>query len=532
MLPLSRYFRWALEEGTQTVMRKLILIALFSVCLHGCGESGDATAPVVDNLPPVVTPPVTPNSALDDELRALIATNNLSGDPSIGRDLPSIDEPLAVLGKQLFFTKGLGGEMDSACVTCHHPVLGGGDGLSLSVGVHALNPDLLGPGRETAAGVPNVPRNAPTTFNIGLWDSALFMDARVESLGKETGENGAASGISTPDSGHQTIDAGAGADLVIAQARFPVTSAEEMRGALLAGETNDVLRDHLAARLGNYGSAVGELPGNDWLGAFQLAFASGETAENLITFGNIVAALAAYERSQVFVDTPWRAYVRGDNDAININAKQGAVLFLTDVDQNGAGCVQCHSGDLFTDEQHHTIGAPQFGPGKGNPGNHDFARENVTGLLSDRFRFRTPSLLNIEVTGPYMHDGAYESLQEVMGHYSNPAGAVNNFFDDGGWCQLEQFANVADCLELYPDAMGNSNQVLAKINVERAANDPAALPNINLDNNERNELVAFLRTLTDPCVTDRVCLARWIPNEDEAADDMQLNAVDSDGIRY
>ena len=507
--------------------KRLYLLLLTTILLQGCNSGGDNGNDDVIVTPPAVPPVV--NDPIDVELRALIAVNGLTGDASVGRNLPSISDPLAQLGRKLFFSKALGGELDSACVSCHHPVFGGGDNLSLPFGVGAIDSDVLGPGRGDASGIPNVPRNAPTTFNIGLWDAGLFMDSRIESLGKEALQNGAASGISTPDSGQNVIDGEAGRNLVVAQARFPVTSAEEMRGVFESGSDNGVLRAHLAARIGDYGVGQGELTGNDWLAEFQNAFASAADAVDLVTFENIVLAIGTYERSQVFVNNPWRAYVQGDNDAISNTAKQGAILFYTDANQNGAGCVQCHSGDLFSDEEFHTIGAPQFGPGKGNPDNHDFGRENISGIAAERFRFRTPSLLNIAVTGPYMHSGAYETLQEVMQHYNNPAGTVDDFFDGGGWCQLEQFDGVGGCNSLYPNARQNTNAVLAKIDAERAQNDPAALPNINVNNGERDDIVAFLETLTDPCTLDRACLTPWIPRDDEAADAHQLNAVDANG---
>ncbi|MEM7432983.1 MAG: cytochrome c peroxidase [Pseudomonadota bacterium] len=495
--------------------------------LGACGGGGDADEPDTVQPPAPPTPPT--NDPLDDELRTLIVANGLTGDPSTGRDLPSINDPLAQLGKQLFFTKALGGEFDSACVSCHHPVMGGGDNLSLSFGVGAIDPDLLGLGRGDASGVPNVPRNAPTTFNIALWDNGLFWDSRVASLGGEALQNGAASGISTPDSGLNVIDGDAGDNLPVAQARFPVTSTEEMRGNLESGNDNAALRAHLAARIGGYGIGQGELTTNEWLTAFQSAFASGEPAQDLITFDNIVAALGAYERSQVFVNNPWRDYVRGDNTAISDAAKEGAILFFTDAADGGGGCVQCHSGDLFSNEEHHAIGSPQFGPGKGNPNDHDFGRENISGNAVDRFRFRTPSLLNIAVTGPYMHTGAYTTLDEVLDHYNNPNGTVDDFFDDGAWCQLPQFDDVANCAALYPGAEQNSNQALNKINQERAQNDPAALPNINLNNGERNDIEAFLQTLTDPCVENRDCLAPWIATAEDAMDDHLLIAIDVNG---
>ena len=350
-------------------------------------------------------------------------------------------------------------------------------------------------------------------------------------LRAEMGQNGAASGISTPDSGVGVIDPNAGANLTVAQARFPVTSVEEMRGSLEAGQSNDILRAHLAARIGNYGVGAGEIGTATWLQEFQNAFRSAETAENLITFDNIVAALAAYERSQVFVNNAWKEYVEGDLTAINDAAKQGAVLFFTDVADGGAGCVTFHSGDFFTDEQHHTVGAPQFGPGEGTGpgGTADFGRENISGNAADRFRFRTPSLLNIAETAPYMHSGAYETLQDVVTHYDNPRQTVNNFFAGGGWCQLPQFEGIANCSTLYPNAQNDSDAALNKVDNERAANEPLALPEANLNQAERDQLVAFLLTLTDPCLQARACVADWVPDAGEAADIHQLNAVDING---
>ena len=506
--------------------KNLCGLVLVAHLLSGCGADDD------DQPGAALSPdeePTVQNSALDAELRALIDENDLTGDPAAGRVIPSISDPLVQLGRKLFYTKALGGDFDSACVSCHHPVLGGGDGLSLSFGVGAIDPDLLGPGRGDVTGIPNVPRNAPTTFNLALWDSGLFWDSRVESLGKEAGANGSASGISTPDSGINVIDSRAGANLAVAQARFPVTSTEEMRGTLKAGAADDVLRAHLAARLGDYGRGAGELANSRWLEAFQTAFASGEDAASLITFDNIVAALGAFERSQVFIDNPWREYVQGDNAAISEEAKRGAILFYTPAEQQGAGCALCHSGDLFSDQRHHAIGVPQFGPGKGNANDNDFGRENVSGDLADRFRFRTPSLLNVVVTGPYMHTGAYESLLQVIRHYDNPVNTVNDFFDAGGWCALRQYAEVKNCASLYANARQNTDAALDKVVADGDQNDPAALPNIDLNDAERNQIVAFLATLTDPCVLDRRCLAPWIPTPGESADAHQLNAVDSHG---
>jgi hypothetical protein len=157
---------------------------------------------------------VNSTEGVDAQLEAIIAAQGLTGDPSTGRDIPDIEDPLAQLGMKLFFTKALGGQLDSACVTCHHPALGGGDALPISIGIEAVNEDVLGPGRRHVSGFFTVPRNAPTTFNIVMWDEVLFWDGRIESLRKVDGAHGAGGGIATPDSWmYPGADPNAGDDL-------------------------------------------------------------------------------------------------------------------------------------------------------------------------------------------------------------------------------------------------------------------------------------------------------------------------------
>lgn len=503
------------------------LLSILSAACGGGGGSSDAAEPVAATPAPATPAPAA--DPLDTELVALIQANNLTGDASLNRTLPNITDPMAQLGKKLFFTKALGGDLDSACVSCHHPMLGGADALSLPVGVGATDPDQLGPGRTHAAdGLPNVPRNSPTVFNTGLWDTSLFFDSRVESFGKEEFANGANSDIRTPDVDFGLADPDAGANLAAAQAKFPITSHEEMRGINFeASGTNNDVRDHLAARLGNLGIGTGEITNGTWLAEFQEAFGNGTAAE-LITFDNIAFALGEYERSMVFTDNPFNAYVAGDLDALSDAQKRGAILFFTDADEDGGGCVNCHSGDQFTDGEHHTVAFPQFGHGKGDGNADDFGRERETSLTEDRYSFRTPSLLNVEVTAPYGHAGVYESLAEVLNHYNNPTNSQENFFDDGGACGLEQFENRADCASLYPDAEANSNLALNKLRNERNANSTEFV-DTDINNDDRADIAAFLTALTDPCVEDAACMAPWIALPAEAADAHQLNAIDAAG---
>jgi cytochrome c peroxidase len=519
----------------RVISAALPLVCVLSACGGGGGGSSDAAAENVAPAP-IETPEPVVITAEDQRLRDLIDEHGLTGDPTSNRDLPSIESSLAQLGKKLFFSKSLGGGFDSACVTCHHPVLGGGDGLSLPVGTLAVEPDLLGPGRRHVNGAPSVPRNSPTVFNVGLWDTGLFWDSRVESIGKQAGANGSLSGIRTPDSIFLEADPDAGANLVAAQARFPVTSADEMKTEQFEAESDNYqIRAHLAARIGDYGVGRGELDDNFWLSEFQIAYGSTADAEELVTFARIAESLGEYERSMVFIDSPWKAYVEGDTTALTEQQKLGAILFLTDNDppgnggnpEDGAGCVRCHSGDTFSDGLHHTIGFPQIGPGKGDgvTGDDDFGRERESGASNDLYRFRTASLLNVEVTAPYTHNGAYDSLDQVLRHYDDPVDEVDDFFDAGGWCQLEQFSALDNCTMLYPNARSNSISALDELRRQRNEGGAEFVP-VNLNRQERGQIVAFLRSLTDPCVLDAECLSPWIANRTDAGPDgRQLNAI-------
>ena len=500
------------------------LLTLFTGC--GGGGGGGPTPP-----PPQSPPPLPPVSGVDADLQTIIAAEGLTGDPTTGRDLPSINDPLAQLGKVLFFSKSLSGDFDTACASCHHPALGGGDGLALPVGTGALDPDVVGMGRTTADGLPDVGRHSQSVFNIGMYDAGLFHDSRIESIGKEAGRNGNGSGIRTPDSQFGVADPNAGDSLPAAQARFPVTVPEEMRGSLMPGAGNDAVRDHLAARIGDYGSGQGEIANNNWLDTFQTAFVSAEPADQLITFDNIALAIAEYQRSMVFVDTAWKRYVEGELDAISEEAKEGAVLFFTDAPE-GAGCGACHGGDFFTDERHTTIAFPQIGPGKGDGANDadDFGREQQSQNASDRYRFRNPTLLNIVVTGPYSHAGVYTTLDDAVNHYAVPEIIFQNFRNAGGVCTIPQFSNRGDCDSLYPNMVTQFGDAMNKVNDERISDPDSTFPDIShLPQSDFPKIRAFLRTLTDSCVADRACLAQWIPEASEAPDGNQLNAVDRNG---
>jgi cytochrome c peroxidase len=485
----------------------MVFVALF---LSACGGSSSES---VDE------------ATLDSELSELIAVHQLSGDPVGTRVIPDINDPEAQLGMKLFYSKALSGSRDTACVSCHHPLLGGGDGLSLSIGSNAVIPDLLGMGRTHSPaapdywmGSPTVPRNAPSTFNVALYTRGMFWDSRVEAY---------AGGVITPDSRYVggfsvPLDRDAD-DIVSAQARFPVTSEVEMRGyEFETGSNRYAVRDHLAARIGDYGIGLGELVENRWLPEFQAVYGDTLPREELITYERIAQAIGVYERSQLFVDNPWHRYVRGVEDTLSIAAKRGALLFLRTREQGGANCIKCHTGDFYTDEQFHVVAIPQIGRGRGDglTFDDDYGRFKVTGIEADKYVFRTPTLLNVEETGPWGHAGSYTTLEAVVKHYANPVVALEEY--DFG--QIDQLIRVKNTI-------ANTREAL-KVLQKNRENGLVTVEDVPLSAGDVGDLVAFLKSLTDPCIQSRDCLQPWIPTRDDhGPDGLLLQAVDAHGKR-
>jgi cytochrome c peroxidase len=118
---------------------------------------------------------------------------------------------------------------------------------------------------------------------------------------------------------------------------------------------------------------------------------------------NVGKALAAFERTLVFTQSPFDRWVAGDESAISDSAKRGFVDFNT-----RAGCAQCHSGWNFSDGKFHDIGLP----------GGDAGRAGVTKNETDRNLFKTPGLRNIAERAPYMHTGQLNGLGDVLRFYN------------------------------------------------------------------------------------------------------------------
>ncbi len=124
-------------------------------------------------------------------------------------------------------------------------------------------------------------------------------------------------------------------------------------------------------------------------------------------------ALEQYMLSIISQDSKFDRVKKG-SEQFTSSEKRGLELFLTEYDPSkglfGADCFHCHSGSLFTNQRFANNGLAS------RQGDH--GRERVTGDPADRGKFRTPSLRNVAVTGPYMHDGRFNSLEEVVEHYN------------------------------------------------------------------------------------------------------------------
>lgn len=456
----------------------------------------------------------------DAQLRSLaVDTLGLTGDPATPRaarrTVPDTD-PLVKLGQLLFFSQTVASGYDVSCGTCHHTDFGGTDGLSISVGVAPKQAATVGPGREvdaardldpSADGGPNMHRNSITTFNAALFDRGLMYDGRVFVLDAATVSGGHGQRIRTPESG-QIADSNPLDGLMQFTMKGPIVNDNEMRGFLYADlATPADFREHLVQRLrGTVDTQYN--PKSDaaanWLARFRAAFqkpAAG--ADELITMLNVQRALAAYIQSQVFVDTPWRRYLAGDDQAISDAARKGAKLFLASRDDGGLGCNACHAGDRFTDEKFHNVAFPQFGRGFGRSERHDLGRWLATRATGDLQAFRTPSLLNVAKTAPYGHTGAFDTLAELLAYHANPRQAVDSY--DFTLGHLAQFRSGP---ALYPEAEQHTREALQRANF---AASEQLLPGRSLSGKEISQLVAFLEALTDSCVADPACIGQWAP---------------------
>ncbi|WP_299883307.1 cytochrome c peroxidase [uncultured Sulfitobacter sp.] len=427
-----------------------------------------------------------------------------------GAPAPSLVE----LGRNLFFDPVLSGNGNISCGTCHDPALGSGDGLALGIGEGGVG---AGPDRATADPVTGrVPRNAQPLWNIGARGYvSMFHDGRVEAL----------------DASHTTlaIRNPAGRDLpnnisgvLTAQAFFPVTSPIEMAGQY--GENPIADAAHHEDRPAIWNKLAQRVAAHtSYFEMMQFAFPE-ITSPDQVTYSHIAEALAAFQT----------VAFRSDQSQFDSVMRTGELSILTPAAQNGADlfygkakCADCHSGPLLTDHQFHAIAVPQIGPGKGHGGDmtylrttglpartEDEGRYRVTGDPADLFAFRTPSLRNVELTGPWGHSGAFDKLEDMVRHHLDPQTSLTAF-DPAEvllppLASLQRLKSRGSGLSFAPLEAGRraafdrrDSWVMRSSDLRQRIALANVLTPIALTEEEIRDLVSFLETLTDPSALDR-----------------------------
>lgn len=342
-------------------------------------------------------------------------------------DNPTTPERVS-LGRLLFWDPILSGQNDVACATCHHPAFGYSDGLDLSIGANGVG---LGAARAFAAGHPSrlVKRNSQTVLNVGFngvtADAAaapaaapMFWDLRVRSLE--------------------------------AQAVEPLKALEEMRGG---ASTADSAVAAAVSRL----TAISE---------YRQLFARAFGGTTPVNERNLGRALAAFQRTLVAANSPFDRYMRGETTALGPPQVRGMERFQS------AGCINCHSGPMFSDFTAHVLAVPD------NPK----LAESDSGV-NGTHAFRTASLRNLSATAPYMHNGVFRSLPDVIGFYQRISRGGGRGGRGGG----------------RGGGGGGGGRGARNVNPQVSRNqiDPLA-QRLNMRGRGQGDLIAFLGALDDP----------------------------------
>ncbi|MEM7260578.1 MAG: cytochrome c peroxidase [Planctomycetota bacterium] len=315
----------------------------------------------------------------------------------------------AVLGKMLFWEEQLSSDNGVACGTCHKPFAGGSDDrvhhpfaghpgpdalfgtdddiagsigvISNDVNCNPLDDGTFFPMRQVTA------RRTPSFIGIGYGDTS-FWDGRASDTFEDPQNPGT---VLIPTGG-----------ALESQAVGPILSAVEMAcedrtWADVVFKLETVTPMALATDLTpDMVSALSADPTYPQL--FEEAF--GDTA---VTAARIGMAIASYERTLVPNRTPLDLFLLGDSSALTADQEEGLALFEEH-------CSVCHAGNEFSDHDFHHIGVrPDF---------EDIGREEVTGLIGDRGKMKTPPLRNVALRAPFFHNGGKATLQDVLIFYN------------------------------------------------------------------------------------------------------------------
>ena len=372
---------------------KLLLLVILQI---GCGETyEDQAAPVPSQIE------VSGVTLTETNLVEILNLSPLQPLPPNPTNQFADNEGAAKLGQGLFFDTRLSINGMIACATCHQAENDWTDGKPLSEGLQQVS------------------RNAPTLWNLG-YQRWYFWDGRKDSLWS--------------------------------QALGPIEHPLEMGGSRL--RVYRLLSESKPYR-DLYEEVFGELPHLTSVVEIEDARPVVEDPENVMhqvweklsesdqsiindVFSNAGKSIAAYQRKLISTDSPFDQFVRGlrtgkekDLNSLSAAAIRGLILFT------GRGqCILCHTGSNFTDNEFHNIGLdrgdnpldqgryPAIDQVKSDPFNGKGAFSDDTSLhyvaIKDNNlgEFKTPTLRNVANTAPYMHDGRFASLREVVEFYS------------------------------------------------------------------------------------------------------------------
>jgi cytochrome c peroxidase len=399
--------------------------------------------------------------------------------------------PKERLGQALFFDPIISGPKQITCATCHVRSKGAGDGMRVAVALGGG--DGVGDERLKNRDALLITRNAMPFFNRSSQDFiAYFWDGRVQSARSGKFESPLADRLP------QGFDS-----LLAVAASFPLAEQDEMlgrsrdRGGKARTYHQELVTDeadpdnYLERAVRVYPNIIRRLTGagpdderamrEKYSALFRAAY-PGKRLDQLgmPELGNALAAYIAIAFE--LKPAPWDKYLSGDAKALTTRQKRGALLFF-----GKARCAVCHSGKQFSDFDFHGLAVPQLGVGK-----HgtfiDYGRAAATSRGEDRFQFRTPPLRNAPLTGPWGHNGAFDSLKAVIEHHINPIPKL--------WAVQQQFPEAA---EWTGKMIGFRSPVLAEM--------------ASLSDGDVGDLVEFLKALTsETMLSDEEALPKSVPS--------------------
>jgi len=195
-------------------------------------------------------------------------------------------------------------------------------------------------------------------------------------------------------------------------------------------------------------------------------------------FEHAARALAVFQM-EAFTRTrsPFDRYLERDDAALNLVQKRGGLLFF-----GKAQCSSCHNGPFLGGQGLANVGAPQVGPGGAKQPPLDLGRGEHDNNDFYRFAFRVAPLRNVELSAPYFHSGAFRTLDAVVRHYNDVRKSLTEYDPS----QLDP-----DVRTMYHGDPATTSAVLATL-------DGRFSRPLGLTDTEIGELVAFLKSLTDP----------------------------------